>query len=167
MTTRKIWIFFLLLIISTVSNAQNSLPAFKILSDTGFANKPDKCYWQKLEDKDGNWSFDDVKRAPISNRFRRAGSPTILKDSTATNWIRFNLQNTLTRPVKISVGFKAELNDFYVLKNNGNVSHFPTGSNYPWSKKDGIKKLNAIPVLLEPQEVVSVYIREQKRESFT
>ena len=53
MTTRKTSIFLLLLLISTVSNAQNSLPAYKIVSDTGFTHKLDKGYWQNLEDKDG------------------------------------------------------------------------------------------------------------------
>ena len=167
MTTRKTSIFLLLLLISTVSNAQNSLPVFKILSDTGFANKLDKSYWQKLEDPQGKWTFDNVRRAPLSNKFHGNGTPSTLKDSASTNWIRFSLKNTLTRPVKISLGSKAELSDFYVLKNNNRVSHFATGSNYPWSKKPGLKKLNAIPVVLEPQEVVSVYIREYKSKPFT
>ena len=85
MTIRKTSIFLLLLIISTVSNAQNSLSAYKILSDTGFANKLDKSYWQKLEDKDGKWTFNDVKRAPLSNKFHGNGTPSTLKDSAATN----------------------------------------------------------------------------------
>ncbi len=54
--------------------AQSVLPpVYEIESDTASEQKVDSTYWQKLEDKEGKWTFEQVSKEPLAEKFHIKG----------------------------------------------------------------------------------------------
>jgi len=140
---------------------QINLPdVFEIKTDTTFFQYLSGSQWQILEDKNGKWTIEDVGKPPLSNNFHKRdtilkGIDTVVK----TYWFRFRLKNVMDRQAKISLDAYFERDDYYILRQNGSITHFVTGSNVPWKNKDGLKPRNFIPVTMEPAEEILVYDR--------
>ena len=65
----------------------------------------------------------------------------------------------MSRSAGISFSTKSEMADFYLFDNGRQVAHLVTGKGYPWHKKDGMKKANAVPWSLPAGKELLVYQR--------
>jgi len=156
--------FFLLsfiLILAVKAIAQVNLPdVFEIKTDTTFFQHLSSNQWQMLEDKEGQWTIEQISKSPLSDKFHKRdtviqGIDTVVK----TYWFRFRLKNVMNVPAKISLDAYFERDDYYVLDQKGFINHFVTGRNVPWKNKDGLKPRNFIPLTLRPGEELLVYDR--------
>lgn len=140
--------------------AQNNLPpVYEIKTDTAFKQDLDNTYWQLLEDKKGKWTIEQVSTPPLSDLFRDSSSKLKATNTPVhTYWFRYRLKNIMNRETKIALDSYSEQDDFYVTKTGGKY-HFVTGHSYPWSKKDGLKSGNYIPIILQAGEEIIVYDR--------
>jgi signal transduction histidine kinase len=148
--------------------AQDSLlGCYPIISDTAFNQYIGPGYWEKLEDIDGKFTIEEVRSPALSAKFHKPGTNSLFKDTVAkTHWMRFGMKNMSEGSIKVSIGSGSELSDFYLVKANDNIAHFATGWKYPWGKKEGLKKINAAPLVLPPGEEIMVYIRKQNKALF-
>ena len=153
-----VWVFVVKAI------GQTNLPdVFEINNDTTFFQYLNSSEWQMLEDKDGEWTIEQVNRSPLSEKFHKRdtviqGIDTVVK----TYWFRFRLKNVMSVPAKISLDAYFERDDYYVLHQDGRVDHFVTGRRVRWKEKHGLKSRNFIPLQLEPGEEILVYDRGSK-----
>ena len=79
--------------------AQSSLPpVYEIKSDTALSQKLDSSFWQKLEDKEGKWTFEDVSKSPLSEKFHIKGLKAAGIDTNKiyTVWTRYRLRYTMS-----------------------------------------------------------------------
>ena len=150
--------------------AQNNLPpAYELISDTGAYVTIDDAYWQFLEDKEGKWTTEDVIRSPITDAFRANDSKTNGVDYRVhVYWIRYRLKNTMNRPVDVVLlnSTLADKTDFYLFDEGSEVFHHTTGEIYPNKKKDGLKKINGIPIQLDAYEELTIYNRIENNYYF-
>src|SRR6516162_7132388 len=111
----------LLLCSSVIAIAQNNLPpVYEIKTDTAVYTALPNSYWQILEDKDGKYSFDDVRKQPVANRFHYYTSKSDQQDySIHSYWFRYALKNTTDHDAKIclfnSIVNWNEQSDFYFI----------------------------------------------------
>ena len=132
-------LLFLALLISFRSFAQDSLPpVYEIKADTASIQYISPAYWEKLEDRDGEFTIAEIRNQSLTGKFHKPGTNSFFNDTVAkTHWIRFRLKNVTEYTVKISIGSGSELSDFYVVTANDSIAHFATGGKYPGHKKDG------------------------------
>ncbi len=158
---------YLTFIFSTIK-AQSVLPhAYEITTDTAKVQMLDSSLWQKLEDKEGKWTFEEVSKNPLSGKFHAPGVVVSGIDTTNvhTYWHRYSLKNNMTNDVKISLTSPVDYFDVYVLKEDSSVSHFRSGLLRNWNEKDGLRSAEwagAIPLVLKPGEVITVYDRRNR-----
>ena len=151
----------LLLFLLIKGAAQINLPpVYEIKTDTAMVQYLENRFWQILEDKDGQWTIEQVSKPPLSDKFHKRdtviqGIDTVVK----TYWFRFRLKNVMKVAAKISLDAYFERDDYYVLDQKGFINHFVTGRNVPWKIKDGLKPRNFIPLTLQPGEELLVYDR--------
>ena len=162
--------FIVLLIIGLLESCgfgQTAMPpVYEIQSDTAYQQIiPADCY-QILADKNGNWTIDDVKTLPLSGTFVNYDVLKNNGDTLAnTYWIKYLLKNNMKHEARISLNSISEYDDFYMSAPDGKWQHFATGLFYDWNKKDGLKYLNCIPIVLSPGEVCNVYQRFHNTEA--
>jgi signal transduction histidine kinase len=155
----------LLLCSSVIAIAQNNLPpVYEIKTDTAVYTALPNSYWQILEDKDGKYSFDDVRKQPVANRFHYYTSKSDQQDySIHSYWFRYALKNTTDHDAKIclfnSIVNWNEQSDFYFINSEGKTTHQVNGFLTPWSKLNGIKEYRIIPLELKPNEEIIIYRR--------
>jgi signal transduction histidine kinase len=146
--------------------AQNSLPpVYEIKTDTTIMQIVPQQYWQMLPDKGGKLKIDDVSKLPLTNHFYFRGQPTNADTVENVYWMRYQIKNTTDREVKISLNSISDYDDFYLQEPGGGWTHFISGTNRELDKKDGLKYVNIIPIILKPGEGYLVYNRiENKRK---
>ncbi len=154
-------LFFCCLLASQNIVAQwNSLPTFEIRTETVSEQILDSIYWQKLEDTEGKWSFEEVSAEPLSGKFHLQVDNPVMSH---TSWQRYKLKNTLQHPVKLFLISPADFFDVYIIRQNRKVSHYRSGMLRKWSERDGLKSANymagAIPLELASGEEVIIYDR--------
>lgn len=160
-------LLFLLLLFSGFqkATAQNSLPpVYEIKTDTPYLQIVSMQYWQMLPDKEGKFKIDDVSKLPLADHFYFRGQPTIADTVENVYWIRYQIKNTTDREVKISLNSLSEYDDFYLQKPGGGWTHFSSGTNSELDKKDGLKYVNIIPIILKPGEGYLVYNRIENKK---
>ena len=141
--------------------AQSILPpVYEIKTDTALRQNIDIQYWQMLEDKEGDWTIDNVSKLPLSGKFHfepdnLPGYDTIIN----TRWFRYRLKNVTGREIKIGLSALTEESTFYLLQQDSSWISLNSGLLFPWEKKDGLKFGNCIPVTLKPDEELLVYQR--------
>ncbi|MEO8821814.1 MAG: 7TM diverse intracellular signaling domain-containing protein, partial [Ginsengibacter sp.] len=153
--------------------AQNNLPAgeaglptvYEISSDTAYQQELSHTYYQVLDDKAGNWTIEQVNKPPLSNQFRdRNFKPQGVDTSVSTYWFRYILKNTTGHDISIALDAYGEKDDFYLFDSTGKITHYLTGWEVPWSKKNGIKVSNAIPLKMKVNEKLIIYNRMYNKE---
>src|SRR6266542_508261 len=142
--------------------AQNNLPpVYEILTDTGVYTNLPESYWQILEDKDGKLTFEQVSKFPVTEKFYANSVINGIDYSIHTFWIRYRLKNIMNK--EINIGFSnvnsADQSDFYIDQYDNKWIHRVTGYLYPWKERDGLKWINYIPIILQPQKEVIIYNR--------
>ena len=78
--------------------AQTSLPpVYEIKTDTVTIQRIDSIYFQRLEDKVGKWTIDDVNKPPLSDKFHQKGTKADGIDTNAIHiyWHRYRLKNVM------------------------------------------------------------------------
>ena len=162
-------LFYTLLFICTLfwSNvfAQDQLPPiYEIKTDTIHEQILDSVYWQKLEDKEGKWTLDEIRRAPLYKQFH------IQKTDTAgiyTHWQRYRLKNVLPQGTKIFLTSSADFYDVYLIRHDSSVMHYRSGILRKWDEKDGLKSAEymrgVVPVILAPGEEITVFDRRSRK----
>ena len=161
----------LLVILFTVfqeATAQNSLPpVYEIKTDTAYLQIVSKQFWQMLPDKSGKLKIDDVSKLPHADHFYYRGQTTNADTVQNVYWIRYQIKNTTDREAKVSLNSMSGYDDFYLRKPLGGWMHFSSGSSRGLDKKDGLKYVNIVPIILKPGEGYLVYQRiENKRKGF-
>src|SRR4249919_829086 len=101
---KKFFLLFSWLFVFAHAYAQNNLPpVYEITTDTAITIIPEK-FWQILEDKKGDLSFEQVSRSPVSDHFHYNTVNNLHFDhSIHSYWLRFILKNTTDHTVKICV----------------------------------------------------------------
>jgi len=168
MTGRMRILIFLFIVCPRYAWVQTNMPrAYEIRSDSSFKQELDSTYWQVLEDKQGNWTITEVNSPPLSKKFHNTSTKSPFADTMVyTAWVRCRLKNTMNLTAKLSMQSGAGKTDFYFLKQNGSTSHFITGWQYPYSKRDGFKDRTAISFTLFSGEEVLIYMRKHNRIKF-
>jgi two-component system NtrC family sensor kinase len=143
-----------LLFINTI--AQNNLPpVYEIKSDSASIKIPDSC-WQMLEDSDGKWTINQVSQSPLDKKFH---SNVGINSPINTYWVRYRIKNNMGHEAKISFGNRTAYFDVFIKQTNDAWQHKKTGFFLPWSKRDGYKKFQKIPFVIEPMKEQLVYQR--------
>ncbi len=142
---------------------QNNLPrAFEITNDTTeWMVLPDTA-WQVLYDREGKWGIEQVSQSTIKDKFESNAAKIRQVDYTIHFfWLRYRIKNMMNREIRICLTNTtgADQSDFYLFHETGKWSHYVTGTLYPYDKKDGLKRINKIPILVQPGEVIMVYNR--------
>jgi two-component system, NtrC family, sensor kinase len=160
-------LLFLLLVfsVSLKSTAQNlSLTQYQLQSDTVTRQEINNSYWYILDDEEGNFTIEDVIKEPLAGKFFQIGNNQRSTSAfVSTHWIRYAVKNAMNHEAEICFYTAAEKSDFYIFRQNNKKEHFITGTTYPWSKKDGFKKANAIPWKMVAGEEVTVYQRRYNK----
>lgn len=148
-------LIFTLLFLS--ANAQNNLPAAYEINNVsnGQVALPDDK-WQMLEDHSGKWTFDQVSRSPLKEKFHQN---TGFDYSIHTYWIRYRIKNNLNTDAAITIGSNAAYYDIFIVHDSIRWKHFKTGNYIPWSQRDGEKRFVSIPVTIAPGEEILIYKR--------
>jgi hypothetical protein len=158
---KKSAIWIVLLFLFTKTPAQNNLPpAYEIKSDTGYSQRLDSLHWQLLEDPTGGLTVQDVSKPPFANSFHLYNSAKSIDYSINTYWFRYVLKNSMSHDLKISFSKYIAYLDIYTIA-DGKWSHQTTGLLVPWSKRDGLRKITAIPFTLKPGEELIFYERDK------
>ncbi len=146
--------------------AQNNLPpVYEIKSDTAYQQELSQNYYQVLDDKAGNWTIDQVIKPPISHQFRdRNFMPQGVDTSVSTYWFRYILKNTTDHDISIALDAYGDKADFYLFDSTAKFTHYLTGWGVPWSKKNGIKVNNTIPIKMNVNEKFIIYNRIYNKE---
>ena len=135
-------------------------PAYEIKTDTGYYRPIDSSRWQMLEDPKEKWTIEEVSKSPISNQFHFfSGKNSSPKNSIHSIWFRFVLKNMMNNEADISLPGNFEQVEFYIPGKNGKWQKFGSGWNMPWSKKGGLKFSGYIPLILQPNEEMAIYLR--------
>jgi two-component system NtrC family sensor kinase len=169
---KKFLLLFSWLFVFAHVNAQNNLPpVYEITTDTAVTTLPER-YWQILEDKEGDLSFDQVSRSPISDHFHaNTVNNQHFDHSIHSYWFRFILKNTTGQTAKICVDDTLnqiiEKSDFYFIAPNGIITHKANDLLTPWSQLSGLKRFQFIPIELEAGEELVVYHRLFHRGGFS
>jgi two-component system, NtrC family, sensor kinase len=160
---RLIIIFIFLWFCAFKAIGQNNLPrTFEITTDTTeWIVLPDSA-WQVLYDREGKWGIEQVSQSPIKDKFSSNSTRINGVDYTLHFfWLRYRIKNTLKREIKICLtnATNADQSDFYLSHETRKWSHYVTGTLYPYDKKDGLKRIDKIPIQVQPGEVIMVYNR--------
>ncbi|MCX6219937.1 MAG: ATP-binding protein [Bacteroidia bacterium] len=135
-------------------------PVFEIKSDTAYVQNIGNAYYQMLEDKSGKLTIQEVSSLPLSDKFHDRNEKSSTRDTLSnTYWFRYRLKNSMGREAKIALNSVSEYDDFYLAEPDGKWKHFMSGKFNDWDKKDGLKKSNFIPLVLQPDEERFVYQR--------
>jgi two-component system, NtrC family, sensor kinase len=154
-------LMFTCLLFSSKVFAQAQLtPVFEIKNDTIQEQILDSVNWQKLEEKEGKLTIDDIRKEPLSGKFHiQTGDTTGIR----THWQRYRIKNVMPRDVKIFLTSSADYFDVYIIKQDAGVKHYRSGILRKWEEKDGLKSAQytrgAIPVILTAGEEVIIYDR--------
>jgi hypothetical protein len=138
---RQFWLVFIFFIsISNLFAQENLPPAFEVLSDTVLEQRLGNAYYQMLEDKEGDWTVQQVSQPPVANLFHSRGESPKVKDTLVkTYWFRYRLKNVMNRQVQIALYVFGGQVDFYVFDKNSPTKHLISGLHVPWSKRMVIK----------------------------
>ena len=147
--------FGLFLLCSTIFAQMQWPQVYEIKDDTAYWQHITPEHWVMLEDKAGKWTFDEVLALADKGMFH---SVKTSYDSLAnTYWIAYKLQNTMNREARVSLNSMSNTDEFYVQKDSMQWEHFTSGKLNDWNKKNGLKRADCIPVILQPGEIYSVY----------
>jgi signal transduction histidine kinase len=167
--------------VSSQAFSQTSLPpVYEIISDTAKVQILDKSFWQKLEDKEGKWTIEDVIKLPLSEKFHFQGEKTIDIDTNGihTYWHRYRLRNRMDHDVKISLTNNNDYFDVFIVIKDSVTKQYHTGFFLDWEKRDGFKSASAetddvsdnigaisgaIPLVLKPGQEILVYDKRQRK----
>ncbi|MFZ1800916.1 MAG: 7TM diverse intracellular signaling domain-containing protein, partial [Chitinophagaceae bacterium] len=158
-------VYFLLL---NQAEAQTNLPpAYEIKTDTAFMQVVPDSLWQILEDKEGDWTIENVNKPPLFDKFHFTGvqAQGIDTNKIHTYWQRFRLKNDMNVDAKISLTAPVDYYDVYVIRNDSLPIHFTSGLLQDWDKKDGLKAAlygGAISLVLKPGDETLIYTRKNR-----
>ena len=143
-------------------------PVFEIKSDTASIQIVDSIYWQKLEDKTDKWTFDEVRKSPLSEKFhiQIVSTGGLTAEDVHTHWQRYRLKNTMAATYSFSLSFPVDEFDVYAIRSNGNIEHYRSGWLRKWDEKDGLKSAEwsgAISLKLAPGEEITIYDRRYRK----
>ena len=169
---KKFLLLFSWLFVFAHAYAQNNLPpVYQITTDTAITTLPEK-FWQILEDKEGDLSFDQVSRSPVSDHFHyNTVNSQHVDHSIHSYWFRFILKNATDYTAKFCVddtlNHYSEKSDFYFISPNGITTHKANGLFTPWSQRSGLKTTLFLPIELKAGEELVVYHRLFQHTGFS
>jgi two-component system NtrC family sensor kinase len=160
---KKVLLIGLVALISFVKTiAQNNFPpAYEIKTDTAVNISLDDAYWQMLEDRAGELTFDQVSQSPLSEKFHPNNTKEKGIDfSIQTYWVRYKLRNSMTNEARITMPKNATEVDLYTRSTNEKWNHKRTGTGVPWSKRSDLKRITTVNYIIQPGEELLVYERD-------
>ncbi len=161
---KKVLFWLVCLFLSVHSLAQTPLPpVYEVKNDSAESQQLYHDYWQILEDKSGKLTIEQVSSLPVQNQFH--DSTSAIDSTVNTYWLRYRIRNAMKREARISLNCYWEFMDSYVLQPNGSWKHFLGGFLQDWDKKDGLKRADAMPQILEPEEEMTIYQRIHKEKA--
>ena len=157
----KLLIFCLCIFLLNQAIAQNNLPpVFEIKTDTVEWQEIDSVYWQTLEEGAEKWTIEDITTVAVTNKFHYKSQKISTVDAAAnTYWFHYRLKNVMNSEARIALASISQYDDFYLPQPDGKWTHFVSGSFADLDKKNGLKKVNCIPLIMRPGEQLTVYQR--------
>ena len=141
-------------------------PYFQIQTDTIEEQILESSFVEVLEDKEGKWTITDILKPSLSDKFHKKGTAQTKIDTNEvhTYWHRYSLKNTMKEKAKIALSSSNDYFDVFLFRVNLPMAHFKTGSFVKPEEKDGfkIRGPGAIPIVLQPNEEVTIYDRRQR-----
>jgi signal transduction histidine kinase/DNA-binding response OmpR family regulator len=139
---------------SFCSYGQQMPPSYALTSDTMAAAVLPPSSWQVLSDATGRLSLKAVLQARgFQDTDRR------LDYRNHVYWLRFGLVNRMPRTADIALPAEAAHMDVYWRPQHGRWQHARTGTAVQWSRRDGLKRIPAISLSIDPGEEITVYER--------
>lgn len=155
---KKLLIICLTIAASMHMDAQTSLRPYVISSDTTTQLFLNHDYWQALNDENSDFTIQEVQKKPLVDQFAYVAKSG-KKSFTHTTWFRFNLENNTGKNLDISIASDGPQADFYIPDSNGIMHHFLTGNAVSWQRKNGYKKVNAIPFTIRQGRQKMIYLK--------
>src|SRR5258706_11471690 len=140
--------------------AQNGMPpVYEIATDTPTVTiMPDSC-WQMLEDSEGRWTIDDVNEAAQATKFH---NNTGYDYSINTYWFRYRLKNKMDHDARIYFRSLAPIHDIFTrTSDDTDWQHQKTGWLIPWSKREGMKGIQATSLVIPAGKELIIYRRTE------
>lgn len=158
---KRVHILLSLLLAFISLHAQDtSLPVFKVRLDTALYQEMDSRYFQVYDDPGGKLQIQDVRKEPVFSRFYNISPGNSQQGSRASaHWLRFKVRNDSSQAVSISFFTGSQQADFFIFENDRQAGYLVTGYSYPWRKKMGLKKANAVPWTIPAGAEILVYQR--------
>ena len=157
---RKSFPILLLLILSAVLQAQDTLPVYSLQADTSATVSLPPSYTGVWPDKKGAASLREVQEVEKQGGFL---SQEVLRDPRllpGVYWLHYRVRNDAGRPLQIGLTSGANFSTFYLKGRENTWVQKETGWYQPWFRKDGAKKDNRIPYTLLQGEELDVFQRE-------
>ena len=136
---------------------------YEIKIDMALLQELDTNFYEILGDPEGKLTIEQVSSTAYADAFY----PFNRKSTEAAThycWIRFRLKNSSTSSASISLNCPSSKSDYYIFTDSALQTpiHRMTGSFYSWKKKDGFKRVSAVPLVVPSGESVTVYCRRYK-----
>ncbi len=157
----KIVSILLMLFLASDISAQNNLPVYDIVSDTGKNYELKNSQYQVLYDTLGKYSFNDVINSSLQQQFITDTTTHTTKQRVKAYWVRFKFRNLMPRSAEISLEAEFSKFDLFIQHTNGTWEHKRTGKSIPWNQRDGFKADLSLPLIIKPGEEIIVYERQQ------
>jgi len=109
-----------------------------------------------LRDNKAQWTIEQVSTLP--SQFQ-PGQPLPFTTLTHAYWFRFRLHNATDKDAKIGFYGSGERTDFYLQYPDSAWQHKVTGQLVPWSQRDGLPRIQYVPVVIKSQQSLLVYKR--------
>jgi len=150
---RQVFTLLVFSYLAFICAAQNNLPpVYEITTDTALQVTIPDSYWQMLEDKGGRLSFEDVSRPPGVDQFHYYIKAENKLNPSAIFWFRYVLKNVMNHDARICFPTYGEQSDFYIISENGKITHQVNGVFAEWSKLNGLKFSRYLPITIKPKK---------------
>ena len=138
-------------------SGQATLPqSYHITVDTAaYIQLPD-FDWQMMPDPSGKMT---LQQAIQSLNFQDTDTDRKVNYKINTYWQRFRLVNNMKKEARISLPEVAASVSLYSKTDSGKWEFMKTGTDVPWSRRDGLKQVPAFTLSIPPGQSVTFYRR--------
>lgn len=153
-------LIFCLLLVSLIMakvSAQQTVPVYEIKADTASSAVIPNEYLQRLDDTSGRLTINDVNTTSIDSRFFQVTGKEAITKAVNSYWLRFNIKNTLARPVKMMMYSNSGMVEYYMQQPDGKWQKQTNGRDLAYNKTDGFKRYQAVYFEIQPGQEALFY----------
>jgi len=160
----KIHLLIIAILFSVSLFSQDNFPPpVRINSITQYPLKLENRFWQFLSDNNGQYTYPGILSKSAVAGFREFSASERLSSVLKIFWVRFSIQNEMSEPARLCLEniIGADKTDYFIDSGEYNHSHLATGNLLEWGKKDGLRRINVIPITIGPGVQLQIYARVQ------